>query len=179
MLLLVLLTYAERHMQVFSTLYCSVMSDHLFPKNNIVLPTNGRAPQLCWGKTIYSLGNFTLYDRSIIFFYFWRWWGGGGYMNIFIFIFYFFLWRCVTHHWGRVWGVNLFQTKWFIFLFFIFFMAVVAPHWGRVAWVKLKNKKIFYFFYFWWWWGGGGYMYFFYFFLFWRWSPLTGGGRRG
>lgn len=52
--------------------------------------------------------------------------------------FYFFLWRCVTHHWGRVWGVNLFQTKWFIFLFFIFFMAVVAPHWGRVAWVKLN-----------------------------------------
>ena len=104
-------------------LYCSVMSDYLFPKNNIVLPTNGRAPQLCWGKTIYSLGNFALYDRNIIFFIFFMAVAGWRrfYYKYFYFYFYFFLWRCVTHHWGRVWGVNLFQTKWFIFLFFIFF----------------------------------------------------------
>ena len=167
-------------MQVFSTLYCSVMSDYLFPKNNIVLPTNGRAPQLCWGKTIYSLGNFALYDRNIIFFIFFMAVAGWRRFYYKYFYFYFFLWRCVTHHWGRVWGVNLFQTKWFIFyfLFFIFFMVVVAPHWGRVAWVKLKNKKIFYFFLFlavvgWW------RLYVFFYFFLWRWSPLTGGGRRG
>lgn len=100
------------------------------------------------GQNYIFLGEQIYTDRNIIFFLFiflWRWWGGGGFIiNIFIF----FLWRCVTHHWGRVWGVNLFQTKWFIF-YFLFFL--------------------------WRWWGGGGYMYFFYFFLFWRWSPLTGG----
>ena len=69
-------------------LYCSVMSDYLFPKNNIVLPTNGRAPQLCWGKTIYSLGNFALYDRNIIFFYFF--FGGGGVVVVICIFFIFF-----------------------------------------------------------------------------------------
>lgn len=151
-------------MQVF-VLISSVISDHLFPKDNIVLPTNGRAPQLCWGKTIYSWGTSPYMTDDIIFFFFF-FMAVAGWRRFYYkyFYFYFFLWRCVTYHWGRVWGVNLFQTKWFIFLFFIFFMAVVAPHWGRVAWVKLKNKKIFYFFLFlavvgWW----RLYVFFFYF----------------
>ena len=80
-------------MQVF-VLISSVMSDHLFPKDNIVLPTNGRAPQLCWGKTIYSWGTSPYMTDDIIFFFFflWRWRGGGGFIiNIFIFIFIFFM----------------------------------------------------------------------------------------
>ena len=126
------------------------------------------------GQNYIFLGEQIYTDRNIIFFIFFM--AVAGWRRFYYKYFYFFLWRCVTHHWGRVWGVNLFQTKWFIFLFFIFFMVVVAPLWGRLVWLKLKNKKIFYFFYFWRWWGGGGYMYFF---LFWRWSPLTGGGRGG
>lgn len=120
-------------------LYCSVMSDHLFPKNNIVLPTNGRAPQLCWGKTIYSLGNFALYDRNIIFFYFFLAVVGWRRFYYKYFYFYFFLWRCVTHHWGRVWGVNLFQTKWFIFLFFIFFYGGGRTSLGEGGVGKIKK----------------------------------------
>ena len=102
-------------------LYCSVMSDHLFPKNNIVLPTNGRAPQLCWGKTIYSLGNFTLYDRSIIFFiFFWRWRGGGGFIiNIFIFIFIFF-YGGASHITGGGCGGLIFFKRSGLFFFYFF-----------------------------------------------------------
>lgn len=144
-------------MQVFDT-KCSVMSDYLFPKNNIVLPTNGRAPQLCWGKTIYSLGNFALYDRNIIFFYFFL--AVAGWRRFYYKYFYFFLWRCVTHRWGRVWGVNLFQTKWFIFYFY-FFYGGGHPSLGEGGWVKLNAPVggLFFFCFFFFCWrrrGGGG-----------------------
>ena len=124
-------------MQVFSTLYCSVMSDYLFPKNNIVLPTNGRAPQLCWGKTIYSLGNFALYDRNIIFFiFFWRWRGGGGFIiNIFIFIFFY---GGVSHITGGGCGGLIFFKRSGLF-FFIFFYGGGRTSLGEGGVGKIKK----------------------------------------
>lgn len=117
-------------------LYCSVMSDYLFPKNNIVLPTNGRAPQLCWGKTIYFLGNFALYDRNIIFFYFfWRWWGGGGFIiNIFIFIFFY---GGASHIIGGGCGGLIFFKR--SGLFFIFFYGGGRTSLGEGGVGKIKK----------------------------------------
>ena len=93
------------------------------------------------GQNYIFLGEQIYTDRNIIFFFLfflWRWRGGGGFIiNIFIFIF--FLWRCVTHHWGRVWGVNLFQTKWFIFLFFIFFYGGGRTSLGEGGVGKIKK----------------------------------------
>lgn len=99
-------------------LYCSVMSDYLFPKNNIVLPTNGRAPQLCWGKTIYFLGNFALYDRNIIFFYFFLAVVGWRRFYYKYFYFYFFLWRWSHLIGGGCGGLIFFKRSGLFFIFF-------------------------------------------------------------
>lgn len=86
-------------MQILLCIISSVMSDHLFPKDNIVLPTNGRAPQLCWGKTIYSWGTSPYMTDDIIFFFFffmavagWR----RFYINIFI-LFFIIFFMAVRH----------------------------------------------------------------------------------
>ena len=119
-------------------LYCSVMSDYLFPKNNIVLPTNGRAPQLCWGKTIYSLGNFALYDRNIIFFYFFL--AVAGWRRLYEYFYFYFFYGGASHiTGGGCGGLIFFKRSGLFFYFLFFFMVVVAPHWGRVAWVKIKK----------------------------------------
>ena len=108
-------------MQVF-VLISSVISDHLFPKDNIVLPTNGRAPQLCWGKTIYSWGTSPYMTDDIIFFFFflWRWRGGGGFIiNIFIFIFFY---GGASHITGGGCGGLIFFKRSGLFFYFLFFL---------------------------------------------------------
>ena len=119
-------------------LYCSVMSDYLFPKNNIVLPTNGRAPQLCWGKTIYFLGNFALYDRRYYIFFFFFFMAVAGwrrfYINIFIFIFFYGGASHITG--GGCGGLIFFKRSG---SFFIFFYGGGHPSLGEGGVGKIKK----------------------------------------
>ena len=148
-------------MQVF-VLISSVMSDHLFPKDNIVLPTNGRAPQLCWGKTIYSWGTSPYMTDDIIFFFFfflWRWRGGGGFIiNIFIFIFFY---GGASHITGGGCGGLIFFKRSGLFFIFIFFYGGGRTSLGEGGVGKIKCPRrgpIFFCFFFFCWRrrGGGG-----------------------
>ena len=146
-------------MQVFFTLYCSVMSDSEFSENNIVFPRTQKSR----GITICSSENKFIQTETLYFFYYyfflWRWRGGGGFIiNIFIFIFIFiFFYGGASHITGGGCGGLIFFKRSGLFFIFIFFYGGGRTSLGEGGVGKIKCPRrgpIFFCFFFFA--GGGG-----------------------
>lgn len=133
-----LLTYAERHMQVFSTLYCSVMSDYLFSENNIVFPRTQKSR----GNTICSSENKFIQTEILFFLFFFMAVAGWRRLYYKYFYFYLFFYGGASHITGGGCGGLIFFKRsglFFYFLFFIFYFGGGRTSLGEGGVGKIKK----------------------------------------